>query len=71
MSLSAVKCAYCKQVEVARRSEFYPFCSKRCKMLDLGGWVNEDYRIPGPPGISSETEPEEPAADFEDSSETN
>ncbi|MCB0347035.1 MAG: DNA gyrase inhibitor YacG, partial [Bdellovibrionales bacterium] len=44
---------------------------KRCKMLDLGGWVNESYRIPGPPGMSSETEVEELAAELDDNSETN
>jgi endogenous inhibitor of DNA gyrase (YacG/DUF329 family) len=26
--------------------EFKPFCSKRCADLDLGRWLNEDYRIP-------------------------
>lgn len=26
-----------------------PFCSRRCKMADLGNWLNERYRIPGPP----------------------
>lgn len=26
-----------------------PFCSQRCKMADLGNWLNERYRIPGPP----------------------
>jgi len=24
----------------------FPFCSERCRMLDLGRWVNEEYRIP-------------------------
>ena len=24
----------------------FPFCSKRCADLDLGRWLNEDYRIP-------------------------
>lgn len=23
-----------------------PFCSKRCKDIDLGRWLNEDYRVP-------------------------
>jgi len=26
----------------------WPFCSARCKLLDLGRWLGEDYRIPGP-----------------------
>ena len=25
---------------------FRPFCSERCKLLDLGKWLNEEYRIP-------------------------
>ena len=31
-----------KQVEHANR----PFCSQRCKMLDLGRWLDEGYRLP-------------------------
>jgi endogenous inhibitor of DNA gyrase (YacG/DUF329 family) len=23
-----------------------PFCSERCRMIDLGAWANEAYRIP-------------------------
>ena len=26
--------------------KFRPFCSKRCKELDLLRWLNEDYRVP-------------------------
>jgi endogenous inhibitor of DNA gyrase (YacG/DUF329 family) len=25
---------------------YRPFCSKRCKDIDLGRWLNEDYRVP-------------------------
>lgn len=24
-----------------------PFCSRQCKMADLGAWLGEEYRIPG------------------------
>jgi len=24
-----------------------PFCSERCKMIDLGAWATETYRVPG------------------------
>lgn len=24
----------------------FPFCSPRCKTIDLGRWLNEDYRVP-------------------------
>lgn len=26
-----------------------PFCSATCRLLDLGVWLDERYRIPGPP----------------------
>ena len=25
---------------------FRPFCSERCKLIDLGAWGNEDFRVP-------------------------
>jgi endogenous inhibitor of DNA gyrase (YacG/DUF329 family) len=30
-----------------------PFCSPACKLIDLGGWLEERYRVPGDP-IASE-----------------
>ena len=27
---------------------YRPFCSERCKMIDLGAWATESYRIPVP-----------------------
>ena len=35
-----------------------PFCSERCKMIDLGAWANEEYRIPAPPEPPQDSEPE-------------
>jgi endogenous inhibitor of DNA gyrase (YacG/DUF329 family) len=29
------------------RELYRPFCSERCKMIDLGRWIGEDYRVPG------------------------
>lgn len=26
----------------------FPFCSKRCRLLDLGKWINGDYRVTRP-----------------------
>lgn len=36
-----------------------PFCSKRCKWVDLGRWLKGDYRVPGeaselPPGMGGD-----------------
>jgi uncharacterized protein len=27
------------------KNRFRPFCSERCKMIDLGKWANEEYRV--------------------------
>jgi len=35
----------------------FPFCSERCKLLDLGAWFDEEHRIP-------DTEPEDAPRDF-------
>jgi len=48
-------CVVCgRPVEPAWR----PFCSERCRLIDLGRWLGGDYRIPGPPAGAGETEPE-------------
>jgi endogenous inhibitor of DNA gyrase (YacG/DUF329 family) len=42
-----VRCPQCgKTVEWTPASPFRPFCSKRCKEIDLGAWASESYRIP-------------------------
>ncbi|PAV26098.1 hypothetical protein C8D92_108144 [Tamilnaduibacter salinus] len=42
-----VTCPTCKTVlEWDSSNRWLPFCSERCKMIDLGAWSNEEYRIP-------------------------
>lgn len=47
--ITTVPCPQCKK-EAAWDSgnRYRPFCSERCKMIDLGQWVTESYRIPHP-----------------------
>lgn len=40
-------CAHCRQRIV--EPQYRPFCSERCKLLDLGRWLSGDYRIAGQP----------------------
>ena len=41
-----VSCPRCgAPVRWAAESRFRPFCSERCKMIDLGAWANEQYRV--------------------------
>jgi hypothetical protein len=41
-----MKCVYCKKKEADKEKGVYPFCTERCKLLDLGAWANEEYRVP-------------------------
>jgi uncharacterized protein len=42
-----VACPTCKKMaEFSPENAFRPFCSKRCKMIDLGEWAEENYKIP-------------------------
>lgn len=40
--LKREKCPTCRKLA---QGAYLPFCSKRCADLDLGKWLNEDYRI--------------------------
>jgi hypothetical protein len=33
-------------IEWSEENRFRPFCSERCKLIDLGQWANEAYRVP-------------------------
>ena len=39
-----VRCPTCKK-EVASDGKAFPFCSERCRLLDLGNWLDGKYRI--------------------------
>ncbi|MGA2190984.1 MAG: DNA gyrase inhibitor YacG [Steroidobacteraceae bacterium] len=42
-----VKCPTCRRpVEWSDESVFRPFCSDRCRLIDLGAWVSEQHKIP-------------------------
>jgi endogenous inhibitor of DNA gyrase (YacG/DUF329 family) len=42
-----VACPQCKALsEYSTDNPYRPFCSERCKLVDLGQWASESYRIP-------------------------
>ena len=52
-----VNCPTCEtDVEWGPQSEFRPFCSKRCQLIDLGEWANESNRIAESPLVSAVSE---------------
>ena len=43
----SVPCPRCgAPVEWTEKSRYRPFCSERCRLIDLGAWVTEAYRVP-------------------------
>jgi hypothetical protein len=55
-----VKCPSCgKLVEWSEENPWRPFCSERCKLIDLGEWASEGHRIPGPAHHPLDEEDEE------------
>ena len=44
-----VACPECaEQCEFSATNPFRPFCSERCRLIDLGVWASEGYKIPAP-----------------------
>ncbi len=45
--MAATPCPTCHApIDAAASGEHRPFCSSRCRLLDLGRWLNGDYRVP-------------------------
>ena len=45
--VTIVKCPVCgKDVEWKEANLYRPFCSERCKQIDLGAWAEEKYKVP-------------------------
>ncbi len=51
-------CPTCNRQVEWENNPFRPFCSERCKLVDLGKWVSEEYRVAGKP-VPSEHEEDE------------
>ncbi|WP_295477549.1 DNA gyrase inhibitor YacG [uncultured Sutterella sp.] len=55
-----VPCPICgTPAEFSRTNPWRPFCSERCKLIDLGEWGNDGYRIAGEPGSADRMTPED------------
>lgn len=46
MKRSNVKCPTCEKLFEYYSSEFRPFCSDKCKNVDLNMWFDEEYKVP-------------------------
>jgi hypothetical protein len=41
-----LKCPRCGKEEESSGNPYRPFCSERCKLIDLGNWISGAYRVP-------------------------
>lgn len=42
-----ITCPVCKNITTWEENQFRPFCSEQCKLIDLGAWASDEYRIIG------------------------
>jgi uncharacterized protein len=65
-----VACPTCREKsEFSIANRWRPFCSERCKLIDLGAWANEEYRVAGKSavdedGLTLEEDPPSAAANL-------
>ncbi|MHC4158951.1 MAG: DNA gyrase inhibitor YacG [Planctomycetota bacterium] len=49
------RCPICKKIVQAspkkqpKEAKFFPFCSQRCKLIDLGAWFDAEYKVVSEP----------------------
>jgi endogenous inhibitor of DNA gyrase (YacG/DUF329 family) len=54
-----IKCPICKKNVEWDGNPTRPFCSERCRILDLGAWIVEEYRVPAEEFHLEEATPDE------------
>jgi uncharacterized protein len=60
--VTTVKCPTCRRpVEWSPASPYRPFCSDRCRLIDLGAWIDERHRIPDESAGAGDDSPPDPA----------
>ena len=43
---TTLACPRCGDLTAWENNPCRPFCSERCKLIDLGAWASEEYRVP-------------------------
>ena len=57
--VDAMKCPICRQDVTWEGNPNRPFCSERCRLIDLGNWANGQYSLPAEETSTEETDTEE------------
>ena len=56
---TTLKCPRCGKLTTWENNECRPFCSERCKMIDLGAWASEEYKLPTQDAPTTESSEED------------
>ncbi len=54
-----MRCPVCEREFESSTSPALPFCSERCRTIDLGRWLGETYSLPSVPDPDADELPEE------------
>lgn len=54
-----MKCPICKK-DVAEGTPDFPFCGERCRLVDLGNWATDQYKIPSAKPIDEDPDADAP-----------
>jgi uncharacterized protein len=57
-----MRCPICEREFERGEAPAIPFCSERCRLVDLGRWLGESYAVPSEPGDDPDEEADEPPA---------
>ncbi|MHC4616950.1 MAG: DNA gyrase inhibitor YacG [Planctomycetota bacterium] len=63
------RCPICRKLvkvpppKECKKTIFFPFCSSRCKLIDLGGWLDATYKIVSEPRSDESSETPEDCED--------
>lgn len=58
MVTQTLRCPVCERTFPLAESKSLPFCSPRCRQIDLGRWLRESYGLP----IERPEDPDEPGS---------
>ncbi len=61
-----MRCPNCRQETPYEGNPYRPFCSERCKLLDLDNWLEGRYRIPEPSESQEDAGPEDTKEDADE-----
>jgi endogenous inhibitor of DNA gyrase (YacG/DUF329 family) len=60
------RCPVCDAPVNLETTPTVPFCSDRCRLIDLGRWLDEGYALPEPPRGDDDESPDEAPPGAED-----